>query len=91
MLESRLWRDGWHFSGDWIACFYTMRTRNLGVLVSSVVVCGCSATGHGGLTESGSGLYGEPQRVGFETPYLEANIAATRDAYALERIEVRSL
>ena len=30
-----------------------------------------------------------PNGLGFETPYLEANIEATRDAYALEQIEVR--
>ena len=73
-----------------LVCFFTMRTKNLGVLLSSVVVyVAARLLVTGAWPSLVQDFMVNPNELGFETPYLEANISATRDAYALERIEVR--
>ncbi len=72
------------------ASIVNVRTRSLRIpLVSLVVVFGTSFVISplvGALVER---VYVKPNQLQFETPYIRSNIALTRAAYDLDRIEVK--
>jgi uncharacterized protein len=73
-----------------LACFFGMKNKNLGMLVSGgVIYIAARLLMTGAWPSLVQDFMVTPNELDYELEYLNYNIESTRDAYALERIDVR--